>query len=171
MHFKNWIKNKLPLCPLQKPLSVQCSSLQKGYLRGRATLFTPVPRIFQAVSGSPSSHLKIYQWICTSKPLLEGKLGRMYVKIYCVCTFFNATFFFSPPSLHYCSFVHSSTQFHVFEITRQLPRFSMYDITTDSSASQTSGRVTFSINDRPQRVSCHSQENIPCHVLGNNMLF
>lgn len=50
----------------------------------------------------------------------------------------------------------SSTQFHVFEITRQLPRFSMYDITGDSSATEPSGRVTFSINDRPQRVGCQS---------------
>lgn len=48
--------------------------------------------------------------------------------------------------------VLSSTQFHVFEITRQLPRFSMYDITFDSSTALPTGKVTFSINDRPQRV-------------------
>uniref|UniRef100_A0A8C9X934 BBSome complex member BBS2 n=1 Tax=Sander lucioperca TaxID=283035 RepID=A0A8C9X934_SANLU len=59
-----------------------------------------------------------------------------------------------PVDLHIKAFVggKTSTQFHVFEITRQLPRFSMYDITVDSSAAPPSGRVTFSINDRPQRV-------------------
>lgn len=47
----------------------------------------------------------------------------------------------------------SSTQFHVFEITRQLPRFSMYDFTAESAAAPPTGWVTFSINDRPQRVA------------------
>lgn len=46
-----------------------------------------------------------------------------------------------------------STQFHVFEITRQLPRFSMYDLHVDPRTSQPKGRATFSINDRPQRVT------------------
>lgn len=45
-----------------------------------------------------------------------------------------------------------STQFHVFEITRQLPRFSMYDLHVDPSTPQPKGRVTFCINDRSQRV-------------------
>lgn len=46
-----------------------------------------------------------------------------------------------------------STQFHVFEITRQLPRFSMYELTAESTGAPPSGWVTFSINDRPQRVA------------------
>lgn len=47
-----------------------------------------------------------------------------------------------------------STQFHVFEITRHLPRFSMYDLATDPTDATPTGWVTFSINDRPQRVGC-----------------
>uniref|UniRef100_A0A672NDN1 BBSome complex member BBS2 n=1 Tax=Sinocyclocheilus grahami TaxID=75366 RepID=A0A672NDN1_SINGR len=59
-----------------------------------------------------------------------------------------------PVDLHIKAFVggKTSTQFHVFEITRQLPRFSMYDLNVDPSAVQPTGKVTFSINDRPQRV-------------------
>ncbi|KAF3854466.1 hypothetical protein F7725_022521 [Dissostichus mawsoni] len=66
-----------------------------------------------------------------------------------------------PVDLHIKAFVggKTSTQFHVFEITRQLPRFSMYDITVDSSAAEPSGRVTFSINDRPQRVVMWLNQN------------
>ncbi|KAA8590505.1 hypothetical protein FQN60_014439 [Etheostoma spectabile] len=66
-----------------------------------------------------------------------------------------------PVDLHIKAFVggKTSTQFHVFEITRQLPRFSMYDITVDSSAAPPTGRVTFSINDRPQRVVMWLNQN------------
>uniref|UniRef100_A0A673M4Y7 Bardet-Biedl syndrome 2 protein homolog n=1 Tax=Sinocyclocheilus rhinocerous TaxID=307959 RepID=A0A673M4Y7_9TELE len=52
-----------------------------------------------------------------------------------------------------------NTQFHVFEITRQLPRFSMYDLNVDPSAVQPTGKVTFSINDRPQRVVMWLNQN------------
>ena len=45
-----------------------------------------------------------------------------------------------------------STQFHVFEITRQLPRFSMYVMGAEPSAAPPTGSVTFNINDRSQRV-------------------
>uniref|UniRef100_A0AAQ6ADG7 Bardet-Biedl syndrome 2 protein homolog n=1 Tax=Amphiprion ocellaris TaxID=80972 RepID=A0AAQ6ADG7_AMPOC len=55
--------------------------------------------------------------------------------------------------------LHIKAFFHVFEITRQLPRFSMYDITVDSSAALPNGRVTFSINDRPQRVVMWLNQN------------
>nr|XP_040019834.1 Bardet-Biedl syndrome 2 protein homolog isoform X2 [Gasterosteus aculeatus aculeatus] len=66
-----------------------------------------------------------------------------------------------PVDLHIKAFVGGriSTQFHVFEITRQLPRFSMYDIPVDSSAAPPTGRVTFSINDRPQRVVMWLNQN------------
>uniref|UniRef100_A0A667XRQ1 Bardet-Biedl syndrome 2 protein homolog n=1 Tax=Myripristis murdjan TaxID=586833 RepID=A0A667XRQ1_9TELE len=59
-----------------------------------------------------------------------------------------------PVDLHIKAFIggKNSIQFHVFEITRQLPRFSMYDFTVDPSAAPPTGRVSFSINDRPQRV-------------------
>uniref|UniRef100_A0A8D3DIL0 BBSome complex member BBS2 n=1 Tax=Scophthalmus maximus TaxID=52904 RepID=A0A8D3DIL0_SCOMX len=63
-----------------------------------------------------------------------------------------------PVDLHIKAFVggKTSTQFHVFEITRQLPRFSMYDVNFDSSADPPTGSVTFSISERPQRVGGHS---------------
>uniref|UniRef100_A0A8B9KVP6 Bardet-Biedl syndrome 2 n=1 Tax=Astyanax mexicanus TaxID=7994 RepID=A0A8B9KVP6_ASTMX len=66
-----------------------------------------------------------------------------------------------PVDLHIKAFVggRTSTQFHVFEITRQLPRFSMYDLHVEPSASQPTGRVTFSINDRPQRVVMWLNQN------------
>nr|XP_040019835.1 Bardet-Biedl syndrome 2 protein homolog isoform X3 [Gasterosteus aculeatus aculeatus] len=65
-----------------------------------------------------------------------------------------------PVDLHIKAFVGGriSTQFHVFEITRQLPRFSMYDIPVDSSAAPPTGRVTFSINDRPQRITLRTDD-------------
>uniref|UniRef100_A0A3B5M3J9 Bardet-Biedl syndrome 2 n=1 Tax=Xiphophorus couchianus TaxID=32473 RepID=A0A3B5M3J9_9TELE len=55
-----------------------------------------------------------------------------------------------PVDLHIKAFVggRTSTQFHVFEITRQLPRFSMYEVTEDSPAAP-AGTVSFSINERP----------------------
>ncbi|XP_031420755.1 Bardet-Biedl syndrome 2 protein homolog isoform X2 [Clupea harengus] len=66
-----------------------------------------------------------------------------------------------PVDLHVKAFVggKSSTQFHVFEITRQLPRFSMYDLNVDPDAPQPTGRVAFSINDRPQRVVMWLNQN------------
>uniref|UniRef100_A0A3Q2QV57 BBSome complex member BBS2 n=1 Tax=Fundulus heteroclitus TaxID=8078 RepID=A0A3Q2QV57_FUNHE len=66
-----------------------------------------------------------------------------------------------PVDLHIKAFVggRTSTQFHVFEITRQLPRFSMYEITEDSSAALPAGRVSFSINERPQRVVMWLNQN------------
>ncbi|XP_058849862.1 Bardet-Biedl syndrome 2 protein homolog isoform X2 [Acipenser ruthenus] len=59
-----------------------------------------------------------------------------------------------PVDLHIKAFVggKSSTQFHVFELTRQLPRFSMYALCTQGSAPKPRGKATFSINDRLQRV-------------------
>ncbi|XP_056621659.1 Bardet-Biedl syndrome 2 protein homolog [Triplophysa dalaica] len=66
-----------------------------------------------------------------------------------------------PVDLHIKAFVggKTSTLFHVFEITRQLPRFSMYDLDVDPSAAEPTGRVTFSINDRPQRVVMWLNQN------------
>ncbi|XP_077372555.1 BBSome complex member BBS2 [Festucalex cinctus] len=66
-----------------------------------------------------------------------------------------------PVDLHIKAFVggRTSTQFHVFEITRQLPRFSMYDMVVDPSAPAPTGKVTFTINDRPQRVAMWLNQN------------
>ena len=49
--------------------------------------------------------------------------------------------------------VGHSTQFHVFELTRQLPRFSMYALTSPGSASPPPSYVNFTIAERAQRVS------------------
>ncbi|KAI1890010.1 hypothetical protein AGOR_G00168800 [Albula goreensis] len=66
-----------------------------------------------------------------------------------------------PVDLHIKAFVggKNSTQFHVFEITRQLPRFSMYDLNVDPAAALPTGRVTFNVNDRPQRVVMWLNQN------------
>ncbi|XP_053478959.1 Bardet-Biedl syndrome 2 protein homolog [Ictalurus furcatus] len=80
-----------------------------------------------------------------------------------------------PVDLHIKAFVggRTSTQFHVFEITRQLPRFSMYDLHVDPSTPQPKGRVTFSINDRPQRVVMWLNQNflLPEGINSPNMTF
>ncbi|XP_058244543.1 Bardet-Biedl syndrome 2 protein homolog [Hemibagrus wyckioides] len=80
-----------------------------------------------------------------------------------------------PVDLHIKAFVggRSSTQFHVFEITRQLPRFSMYDLQVDPSTPHPKGRVTFSINDRPQRVVMWLNQNflLPEGINSPNVTF
>ncbi|KAJ0069534.1 hypothetical protein NL108_008487, partial [Boleophthalmus pectinirostris] len=55
--------------------------------------------------------------------------------------------------------LHIKAFFHVFEITRQLPRFSMYDLTDKPTAAPPSGWVSFSINDRPQRIVMWLNQN------------
>nr|KAF6318226.1 Bardet-Biedl syndrome 2 [Pipistrellus kuhlii] len=66
-----------------------------------------------------------------------------------------------PVDLHLKTFVgyRSSTQFHVFELTRQLPRFSMYALTSPDSASQPLGYVNFTIAERAQRVFIWLNQN------------
>ncbi|KAF7467919.1 Bardet-Biedl syndrome 2 protein [Marmota monax] len=58
-----------------------------------------------------------------------------------------------PVDLHLKTFVgyRSSTQFHVFELTRQLPRFSMYALTSPDIASEPVSYVNFIIAERAQR--------------------
>ncbi|KAM6123953.1 BBSome complex member BBS2 isoform 1-T1 [Phoenicopterus ruber ruber] len=59
-----------------------------------------------------------------------------------------------PVDLHIKAFVgyRNSTQFHVFELTRQLPRFSMYALSSPDSATEPLSFVNCSTNERPQRV-------------------
>ena len=45
----------------------------------------------------------------------------------------------------------NSEHYHVFELTRQLPRFAMYAITTEP-VQPPEGFVTFRLNERVQRV-------------------
>lgn len=66
-----------------------------------------------------------------------------------------------PVDLHLKTFVgyRSSTQFHVFELTRQLPRFSMYVLTSPDPASEPLSYVNFIIAERAQRVVMWLNQN------------
>ncbi|XP_016076530.1 PREDICTED: Bardet-Biedl syndrome 2 protein isoform X2 [Miniopterus natalensis] len=66
-----------------------------------------------------------------------------------------------PVDLHLKTFVgyRSSTQFHVFELTRQLPRFSMYALTSPDPAGQPLSYVNFTIAERAQRVVVWLNQN------------
>ena len=48
-------------------------------------------------------------------------------------------------------YIFSSSQFHVFELTRQLPRFSMYSLES-ANLPAPKGSVTFQVNERINRV-------------------
>ncbi|XP_059988145.1 Bardet-Biedl syndrome 2 protein isoform X4 [Lagenorhynchus albirostris] len=65
-----------------------------------------------------------------------------------------------PVDLHLKTFVgyRSSTQFHVFELTRQLPRFSMYVLTSPDSASEPLSYVNFIITERAQRITINTDD-------------
>ncbi|XP_063294308.1 Bardet-Biedl syndrome 2 protein isoform X1 [Pelobates fuscus] len=66
-----------------------------------------------------------------------------------------------PVDMHIKAFVgdRSSIQFHVFELTRQLPRFSMYVQSNTASAPEPSSFVTFTISERVQRVVLWINQN------------
>uniref|UniRef100_A0A0A9WZM5 Bardet-Biedl syndrome 2 protein n=2 Tax=Lygus hesperus TaxID=30085 RepID=A0A0A9WZM5_LYGHE len=71
----------------------------------------------------------------------------------------------SPLDIHIRAFVGSSptkSQFHVFEVTRQLPRFSMYDIASPSNRSIPDSFVTFKVNEPASRV-CLRLHHIHTH--------
>ncbi|KAK7799011.1 hypothetical protein U0070_025962 [Myodes glareolus] len=66
-----------------------------------------------------------------------------------------------PVDLHLKVFVgyRSSTQFHVFELTRQLPRFTMYALTSPDAASEPASYVNFIIAERAQRMVTWLNQN------------
>uniref|UniRef100_A0A8C7BAP2 Bardet-Biedl syndrome 2 protein homolog n=1 Tax=Neovison vison TaxID=452646 RepID=A0A8C7BAP2_NEOVI len=66
-----------------------------------------------------------------------------------------------PVDLHLKTFVgyRSSTQFHVFELTRQLPRFSMYALTSPDPTREPLSYVNFVIAERAQRVVIWLSQN------------
>ncbi|XP_067905808.1 Bardet-Biedl syndrome 2 protein homolog isoform X2 [Heterodontus francisci] len=66
-----------------------------------------------------------------------------------------------PVDLHIKAFVgyRNSMQFHVFELTRQLPRFSMYARHAPATASEPQSYVTFTVSDRVQRVVMWMNQN------------
>ncbi|KAJ7408966.1 Bardet-Biedl syndrome 2 protein like protein [Willisornis vidua] len=65
-----------------------------------------------------------------------------------------------PVDLHIKAFVgyRNSTQFHVFELTRQLPRFSMYALSSPDSATEPLSFVNCTTNERPQRISINTDD-------------
>nr|XP_033796514.1 Bardet-Biedl syndrome 2 protein isoform X2 [Geotrypetes seraphini] len=66
-----------------------------------------------------------------------------------------------PVDLHIKAYVgcKGSTQFHVFELTRQLPRFSMYALCRPGSTLEPKSFVKFTINERVQRVVMWLNQN------------
>ncbi|CAH2242280.1 jg25202 [Pararge aegeria aegeria] len=52
-----------------------------------------------------------------------------------------------------------SEQFHIFEITKQLPRFSMYTIAPSRMKTQIASHVTFRITERVQRICIWINQN------------
>ncbi|KAF4010710.1 hypothetical protein G4228_001913 [Cervus hanglu yarkandensis] len=65
-----------------------------------------------------------------------------------------------PMDLHLKTFVgyRSSTQFHVFELTRRLPRFSMYALTSPDPASEPVSHVNLIIAERAQRITINTDD-------------
>ncbi|CAN0162441.1 unnamed protein product [Lampetra planeri] len=66
-----------------------------------------------------------------------------------------------PVDLHIKALVghKTSMQFHVFELTRQLPRFSMYAMCSPDKVPDPQSYVSFSVNDRIQRVILWLNQN------------
>ncbi|KAH0619482.1 hypothetical protein JD844_000139 [Phrynosoma platyrhinos] len=63
-----------------------------------------------------------------------------------------------PVELNIKAFVgyKNSTQFHVFELSRQLPRFSMYTLSSPDSAPGSLSFVRFTVNERVQMISINT---------------
>ncbi|XP_072488388.1 BBSome complex member BBS2 isoform X1 [Notamacropus eugenii] len=66
-----------------------------------------------------------------------------------------------PVDLHMKTFVgyRNSTQFHVFELTRQLPRFAMYALSNPDLTKEPLSFVNFTVNERVQRVVLWLNQN------------
>ncbi|XP_044517341.1 Bardet-Biedl syndrome 2 protein [Gracilinanus agilis] len=66
-----------------------------------------------------------------------------------------------PVDLHMKTFVgyRNSSQFHVFELTRQLPRFAMYALSNPDPAKEPLSFVNFTVNERVQRVVMWLNQN------------
>ena len=67
-----------------------------------------------------------------------------------------------PVDLHIKAFVgyKNATHFHVFELTRQLPRFAMYHLTSGPTEHpRPQGRVTLQVQERVQRVVMWINQN------------
>ncbi|CAH2042141.1 unnamed protein product, partial [Iphiclides podalirius] len=52
-----------------------------------------------------------------------------------------------------------SEQFHIFELTKHLPRFAMYTMATSAAANKTDSWVTFQITERLQRICIWINQN------------
>ncbi|XP_020821339.1 BBSome complex member BBS2 isoform X3 [Phascolarctos cinereus] len=65
-----------------------------------------------------------------------------------------------PVDLHMKTFVgyRNSTQFHVFELTRQLPRFAMYALSNPDPTKEPLSFVNFTVNERVQRITVSTDD-------------
>lgn len=52
-----------------------------------------------------------------------------------------------------------SEQYHIFELTKQLPRFAMYTVNPNSSYKRTTSNVSFRITERVQRLCIWINQN------------
>ncbi|KAK3767058.1 hypothetical protein RRG08_054106 [Elysia crispata] len=70
-----------------------------------------------------------------------------------------------PVDLHIKALIgqKNSTQFHVFELTRQLPRFSMYNLVNNETTPDPRSHVSFTLNERPQRMLMWINQNFLLH--------
>ena len=74
-------------------------------------------------------------------PLFGAKFKKKNFLITILCNLWCVCFFFF------------SNQYHVFELTRQLPRFSMY-LPCPEDTPEPKSSVSFTVNERIQRVCC-----------------
>ncbi|KAK9498986.1 hypothetical protein O3M35_003512 [Rhynocoris fuscipes] len=68
----------------------------------------------------------------------------------------------TPLDIHIRAFVGTSAnknQFHVFEVTRQLPRFSMYNVANPDAKVIPDSFVTFRLNEKPMRLEAWQNQN------------
>ncbi|RUS70724.1 hypothetical protein EGW08_021515 [Elysia chlorotica] len=70
-----------------------------------------------------------------------------------------------PVDLHIKALIgqKNSTQYHVFELTRQLPRFSMYNLVNSETTPDPRSHVSFTLNERPQRMLMWINQNFLLH--------
>ncbi|GFR70159.1 Bardet-Biedl syndrome 2 protein homolog [Elysia marginata] len=70
-----------------------------------------------------------------------------------------------PVDLHIKALIgqRNSSQFHVFELTRQLPRFSMYNLVDNDTTPDPRSHVSFVLNERPQRMLMWINQNFLLH--------
>lgn len=85
-------------------------------------------------------------------PNNDASIFHIFIFVYFLYFTFFRDINFTIKIIH---FYYPSMQFHVFELTRQLPRFSMY-APCRKDCPEPKSSCTFQINERMQRVIAHS---------------